>query len=163
MKGYKMHKEHREEKAMHHKHGHRVHKAEGGKMHHHSEREHHHHARKGHERGDHGDEGFVGERAHKAEGYSEREGAAVDRMLTSENYISSNMATIRCAMKHSGHDMDIPRGDKPKGREPKMSGPAHMHHPRMAEGGMAHGGHAMHHSRHKMAAGGIGKVRKGVY
>jgi hypothetical protein len=105
----------------------------------------------------HGDIGYVGERQRSVDSYKTKDGGSVDRMLTDDDFLPSNIETIRYAMKGGGaYGMDS--SDMPFRPEAKQSGPT--------SGPMKSGSDnkpMKKMSREKMAMGGIGKVRKDQY
>ena len=96
--------------------------------------------------------GLIGERHEKIHGYEHAGWRAVDKMLNGD-HPTTNVATMACASKHMANYAD--------------GGSVERHQRRDVEGERGrmkeHHHKKEHHSMHKFAAGGVGKVRKGQY
>jgi len=133
--------------------------------------------------------GLIGEKAEKISGYEHAGWRAVDKMLNGD-HPTTNIATVMCAGKHmenyrDGGSVREEQREMVKGERNRMrhnmekydhaKKGGHMkehtsHHEKEAH--KKHhepvhhkkGGHMKHHEgHHKFAAGGVGKIRKGVY
>jgi hypothetical protein len=87
--------------------------------------------------------GLIGEKTQKTHGYDNSGWRAVDKMLSGA-HPTTNLATVACAGNHTASSKDTRSVDKEQRK--------------MVDHGKKGGS-----MRHKFAAGGVGKVRKGEY
>lgn len=127
------------------------------------------------------DVGLIGEKPEKVHSY-ENSGFKALESIMQDDYPATNIGTVECATRHGVGNYKAEksamhvatRGSSHEGHKHHKSGIVHTHHEK--EGHPHHtrkmdvaepasfkkGGHAMA-KHHKFAAGGVGKIRKGVY